>query len=90
MDVANLRNIPREPKVVSSVVPLCMECVELRNIHTNLTLRYRIAMTESNRRLALYDLNKLRDAKIAAGQNLQDHEMKHNLERLSEPQKAVR
>ena len=56
----------------------------------NLTLKYRIAMTESSRRLALYDLNKLRDAKIAAGENLRDHEMTHNLERLSEPQKALR
>ena len=54
-----------------------MECVELRNIYTNLTLKYRIAVLES-RRVALYDLNKLRDAKIAAGQILQDHELTHN------------
>ena len=58
-------------------MPPCMECVELRNIYTNLTLKYRIAVLES-RRVALYDLNKLRDAKIAAGQMLQDHELTHN------------
>lgn len=56
----------------------CIECVDLRNIYTNLTLKYRIALGESTRRVALYDLNKLRDAKIAAGQILQDHELTHH------------
>ena len=58
-------------------MPQCMECTELGNIYTNLTLKYRIALTESSRRLTVYDLNKLRDAKIAAGQILQEHELTH-------------
>jgi len=64
-------------------MPPCQECLKLRNIYTNLTLKYRIAVTGSIRRLALYDLNKLRDAKIAAAQILQDHELTHNLQRAS-------
>ena len=79
MDVASLRNTPREPKSsIVAVMPQCMECTELKNIYLNQSLKYRIALTESGRRLAAYDLNKLRDAKLAAGQILQDHELTHN------------
>ncbi len=64
-------------------MPPCTECVELRNIYLNVTLQCRIAVLEFARRAAVHDLNKLRNAKIAAAQILQDHELTHNLERAS-------
>ena len=65
-----------ESSIVSVMSP-CTVCVELRNIYTNVALKYRIAVKDSRKRLSVYELNKMCDAKEAAGQNLQDHELTH-------------
>jgi len=56
----------------------CVECTQLRNIYIDLTIKDRIAITDSTGRAAVYDLKKMRDAKIAAERILEGHELTHN------------
>jgi len=58
-------------------MPPCIECAQLWNLYTNLTLKYRIALGSPAGRIAADDLNELRYASEVAQRTFKEHELTH-------------
>ena len=68
----------RPKSSIVPVMPQCVECTRLRNIYLDIALKYRLAITASTARPAVYDLKKIHDLKMDAERILQAHELTHD------------
>src|SRR5438034_6532928 len=58
-------------------MPRCIECTELWDIYTTLSLKYREALAAARQRSN--DLERMRDASELAGRTLREHELTHGM-----------